>query len=171
MKPGITLIELLVVIALFGIIAGVGFPNLAGWNCKQEIRNDFASVNNIFEQARDEAINRSRTVLVRTIKNLPSDGATYRAFLLDNRNCNASQSSQSLELFIPNVVISNKTQLFGPSAQCFHSDGTATASQAAQQHQMSRTCRGIPITYQTFVFGATGLLDKQRRFKNAWVDF
>ena len=49
MKPAITLIELLVVIALVGIIAGTGWPTLTGWNCKQELRNDFESLNQLFE--------------------------------------------------------------------------------------------------------------------------
>ena len=81
MKPAITLIELLVVIALVGIIAGTGWPTLTGWNCKQEHRNDFESLNQLFEKARAEALNRSQTVLVRANRSLPADGATYTCLL------------------------------------------------------------------------------------------
>ena len=46
MRPAITLIELLIVIALVGIIAGVGWPSLGGWNCRQDLRNEFENFNN-----------------------------------------------------------------------------------------------------------------------------
>ena len=82
MKPAITLIELLVVIALVGIIAGTGWPALTGWNCKQELRNDFESLNQLFEKARSEAINRSQTVLVRANRSyLPMVPPTRLIFL------------------------------------------------------------------------------------------
>ena len=76
MRPAFTLIELLIVIALVGIIAGTGWPTLTGWNCKQELRNEFESLNNVFEKARVEAINRNKMILVQPNKSLPTNGAT-----------------------------------------------------------------------------------------------
>ena len=163
MKPAITLIELLVVIALVGIIAGTGWPTLTGWNCKQELRNDFESLNQLFEKARAEAINRSQTVLVRANRDLPSNGATYRAYLLSNRACSFSGSAQSLHPLIPNLVISNKSRLMGVANQCFNSDGSASASNAIQLHQVQRDCGKGNQTLQTLVFGATGLFEKKVR--------
>ena len=95
MKPAFTLIELLIVIALVGIIAGTGWPALAGWNCKQELRNEFESLNNVFEKARVEAINRNKMILVQPNKRLPTNGATYSVYLLDNKICSATQGRQS----------------------------------------------------------------------------
>ncbi|MDE0954808.1 MAG: prepilin-type N-terminal cleavage/methylation domain-containing protein, partial [Candidatus Poseidoniales archaeon] len=125
MRPAFTIIELLIVIALVGIIAGTGWPTLTGWNCKQELRNDFETLNSFFENARVEAINRNKTVLVRANKSLPSNGPTYQAYLLPNKSCSMSSAAQSLSLQIPNLTISNKSRLYGTPNQCFHADGTA----------------------------------------------
>jgi prepilin-type N-terminal cleavage/methylation domain-containing protein len=162
-KPAITLIELLVVIALVGIIAGTGWPALTGWNCKQELRNDFESLNQLFEKARSEAINRSQTVLVRANRSLPSNGATYTAYLLTNKACTLSGSAQSLDPMIPKLVITSKSRLLGVTNQCFNSDGTASASNSTQLHQVQRDCGKGDETYQTLVFGATGLFEKKVR--------
>lgn len=161
MKAAITLIELLVVIALVGIVAGTGWPALTGWNCKQELRNDFESLNNIFEKSRVEAINRGKTVLVRANKSLPSNGAIYTAYLLQNKTCSYSASAQSLNMVIPSITISNKTRLLGVASQCFNSDGSAIASSLPQLHQVQRNCSNKTYTYQTLVFGATGLFEKK----------
>jgi len=163
-RPAITLIELLVVIALVGIIAGTGWPTLTGWNCKQELRNDFETLNSFFENARVEAINRNKTVLVRANKSLPSNGPTYQAYLLPNKSCRMSSAAQSLSLQIPNLTISNKSRLYGTPNQCFHADGTATSIQAFQFHQIQRECSGKNHSYQTIVFGATGLFEKKVYF-------
>jgi prepilin-type N-terminal cleavage/methylation domain-containing protein len=159
-KPGITLIELLVVIALVGIMAGVGWPNLSGWNCKQETRNDFEALNNIFEDARVEAINRSRSILVRGTKKLPAQGGQYGAFLLDTKTCNANATNQSLANFIPNVTISIKTKISGPSGQCFHSNGTSTSTEPTKLYEVQRTCKEKKLTFRSIIFGATGLIEK-----------
>jgi len=163
-KPAFTLIELLIVIALVGIIAGTGWPTLTGWNCKQELRNDFESLNNIFEKARVEAINRGRTVLVKANRSLPHNGAIYQAYLLPNKSCAMSTRAQSLSLQIPNLTISDKSRLYGTPNQCFHADGTATSIQAFQFHQVQRECSGKTHSYQTLVFGATGLFEKKVYF-------
>jgi|TARA_B110000093_G_scaffold150215_1_gene164063 prepilin-type N-terminal cleavage/methylation domain-containing protein len=160
-RPAITLIELLIVIALVGIIAGTGWPTLTGWNCKQELRNEFESLNNVFEKARVEAINRNKMILVQPNKSLPTNGATYSVYLLDNKICSATQGRQSLSNIIPNLTISDKYKLLGAAFQCFDADGSATASQATQVHQIQRTCSGQTHSYQTLVFGATGLFEKK----------
>ena len=164
MKPAFTLIELLIVIALVGIIAGTGWPTLTGWNCKQELRNEFESLNNFFEKARVEANNQNSTVLVRANKSLPSNGAIYQAYISPNKICQMQSSTSSLSNIIPNLTISSKYLLFGAASQCFNADGTATASQAAQVHQIQRTCSGQTHSYQTLVFGATGLFEKKVYF-------
>ena len=161
MRPAFTIIELLIVIALVGIIAGTGWPTLTGWNCKQELRNEFESLNNVFEKARVEAINRNKMILVQPNKRLPTNGATYSVYLLDNKICSATQGRQSLSYIIPNLTISNNYTLRGAAFQCFHADGSATASQANQVHRIERTCSGEAHSYQTVVFGATGLFEKR----------
>tara|TARA_B100000795_G_scaffold183734_1_gene139358 strand:- start:1247 stop:1771 length:525 start_codon:yes stop_codon:yes gene_type:complete len=160
-RPAFTLIELLIVIALFGIIAGFGWPSLAGWNCKQELRNEFEALNSVFENARVEAVNRNRSILIEPNNRLPSVGATYSVFLLSENICSATQARQSLSLVIPNLTISNNYTLRGAAFQCFHADGSATASQANQVHRIERTCSGEAHSYQTVVFGATGLFEKR----------
>jgi len=171
MKSAMTLIELLVVIGLVGIIAGIGYPNLDGWNCKQLIRNDFESLNNMFEQARAEAINRNQSVIVEANRRLPADGVTYRAFLNNDRRCPGTQGRTAIPNEIPNITLSGETTAWGVPTQCFHSDGTATGSQAVQFHEVRRACNGVNITYRVNIFSATGLFEKLVRGNNAWQDF
>ena len=44
-KSAITLIELLIVIAIVGVMAAIAGPNLTGWNCRQNLANDFNKFN------------------------------------------------------------------------------------------------------------------------------
>ena len=167
MKLAFTLIELLIVIALVGIIAGTGWPTLTGWNCKQELRNEFESLNNFFEKARVEAINQNKSVIVSVAKGMsPWNGARISAMIgqPNKLRCARSSASSSLRNIIPDLTISTKYKLLGApgsSQQCFHADGSATASQAIQVYQIQRTCSGQTHTYQTLIFGATGLFEKK----------
>jgi prepilin-type N-terminal cleavage/methylation domain-containing protein len=165
-KPAFTLIELLIVIALVGIIAGTGWPTLTGWNCKQELRNEFESLNNFFEKARVEAINQNKSVIVSVAKGMSAwGGARISADISQPNNFRCARlTASSLRNIIPDLTISTKYKLLGApgsSQQCFHADGTATASQATQVYQIQRTCSGQPHTYQTLIFGATGLFEKK----------
>ena len=100
-------------------------------------------------------------ILVQPNKSLPTNGATYSVYLLDNKICSATQGRQSLSNIIPNLTISDKYRLLGTAFQCFDADGSATSSQATQVHQIQRTCSGQTHSYQTLVFGATGLFEKK----------
>jgi len=170
MKYGITLIELLIVIALVGIISGVGWPALQGWNCKQEHRNDYEELNNIFEKARAQATSEGNSTLVKANRGLPSNGGTYSVYSLQTKNCSFSGSPSNLSFKIPSHTISNKSKIFGPAWQCFHADGSASASQALNLHQVQKECDGKTITYQTLIFGATGLFEKKIRKGSSWQD-
>ena len=77
MKSAITLIELLVVIALVGIIAGVGWPSLDGWNCRQNLRNDFEQFNLFMSRVQSEGASRNVTTLVNV--NISNGEAFLRA--------------------------------------------------------------------------------------------
>ena len=156
MKPAITLLELLVVIALVGIIAGVGWPNLVDWNCRQELRNDFEKFNNYLNEVQSEAISRNKTTLVRVVT--PSGAAYLRPFLLQDKNCTVTSRSQSLESQIPIHSFPLKTRVSGYQYQCFYGDGSADGN----SYQFLRNCSDKSYLYKVQIFGATGLFEKQK---------
>jgi Tfp pilus assembly protein FimT len=163
-KPAITLIELLIVIGLVGIIAGVGWPNLQSWNCKQQLRNDFENFNLYMSKMQAEATTRSRTTLVQVV--IPAGAVSLRPFLVDTKTCTGAR--QSLQTQIPILTLSTATKVAGDQTQCFYSDGGADAN----SYQFTKTCSGKRYLYKTQIFGATGLIEKlQYNFTNkSWED-
>ena len=155
MKPAITLIELLVVIALVGIIAGVGWPSLDGWNCRQNLRNDFEQFNLFMSRVQSEGASRNVTTLVNV--NISNGEASLRAYTLQNNICSLS-NSQSLEPQIPRLTLPKNTKVSGPGMQyqCFYPDGSADAN----TYQFNRTCSDKEYLYKNQFFGATGLIEK-----------
>ena len=156
MKTAITLLELLVVIALVGIIAGVGWPNLVDWNCRQELRNDFEKFSLYLNEVQSEAIRRNKTTLVRVVT--PQGSAYLRPFLLQDKNCTITTRSQSLENQIPIHSFPPATRISSAGYQCFYADGSANAN----SYQFTRKCSDKSYLYKIQIFGATGLFEKQK---------
>ena len=153
----LTLIELLVVIAVLGILAAVVGPNIGGWNCRQELRNDFDRFNGYLNEVRAEAISRSKTTLVRVRESKRGYGAAnLRPFLIRNSTCTINTSSQTLEKKIPILGFPIETTLKGARYQCFYPDGRADANSYA----LSRQCGDKTYLYKSQIFGATGLIEK-----------
>ena len=97
-KSAITLVELLIVIAIFGILAAVAGPNLTGWNCRQELLNDFNKFNQYLNEVRIEGQNRNKTTMVRVRQSQRGYGAAnLRPFQLMNKSCTVNARSLSLE--------------------------------------------------------------------------
>jgi prepilin-type N-terminal cleavage/methylation domain-containing protein len=152
-----TLIEILVVIAVLGILAAFVTPNISGWNCRQELRNDFDRFNGYLNEVRAEAISRSKTTLVRVRESKRGYGAAnLRPFLMRNSTCTINTSSQTLEKKIPILGFPIETTLKGARYQCFYPDGRADANSYA----LSRQCGDKVYLYKSQIFGATGLIEK-----------
>ncbi len=171
MKTAITLLELLVVIALVGIIAGVGWPNLVGWNCRQEHRNDFERFNHFLKEVQSVAINRNKTTLVRVTPSPQNSNSlgTLKAYLLQNKSCTTSRA-QSLENEIPTYYFHKESELKTEHNrnQCFYADGSADYN----TFTLRRSCGGKNLLYRIQMFAATGLISKEKfNFKkNTWED-
>ena len=157
MRPAITLIELLVVIALVGIIAGVGWPSLEGWNCRQNLRNDFEQFNLFMGRVQSEGASRNVTTLVNV--NISNGEASLRAYTLQNNICSLS-NSQTLEPQIPRLTLPKNTKVSGPGMQyqCFYPDGSSDAN----TYQFTRECSGVQHLYKNQFFSATGLLERTK---------
>ena len=156
MRPAITLIELLVVIALVGIIAGVGWPSLEGWNCRQNLRNDFERFNLFMSRVQSEGASRNETTLVHV--NLNNGQTSLRAYQLVNDTC-ALTNELLLEPQIPRLDLPADTGVVhgtGMEFQCFYPDGSADAN----TYQFNRTCSDKKYLYKNQFFGATGLIEK-----------
>ena len=154
---GITLIELLVVIAVIAVLAGVVGPNISGWNCRQELRNDFDRFNGYLNEVRAEAISRNKTTLVRVRESKRGYGAAnLRPFLMRNSKCTINTSSQTLQKKIPILSFPIETKLKGAIYQCFYPDGSADAN----VYTLSRQCGDKTYLYKSQIFGATGLFEK-----------
>lgn len=154
----ISLIEILVVIAVLGILAAFVAPNVGGWNCRQEVRNDFERVNDFMQTARAEAVNRNRTMKV--VFN--SRGRILMAF--EGNKPNASQScngsrftwlghprKQEILDYHVKTGITNY-----PRSICFKSDGSATSA----SYIIGKQCNGKTRQYKAQIFGATGFIEK-----------
>ena len=112
---GITLIELLVVIAMIGVLAGVVGPNISGWNCRQEVRNDFERINGFLETVRLEAVNRNKTMMAYYSRN-----GYLRAYQV-SKACQVNTSSVSTN--IPDLVLDKKNKITTQtSPSCFYAD-------------------------------------------------
>lgn len=158
--PAITLIEILVVIAVLGILAAFVAPNVGGWNCKQEVRNDFEQLTGFMQTLRSEAINRNKTMrgYIRGNRSVNSIMAFEGNKPNANQSCNGSRftwlghprrndiADYSFESKITNY------QRF----VCFKADGSATAS----SYTISRQCDGKNHQYKGQIFGATGFIEK-----------
>lgn len=153
-----TLIELLVVIAVLGILTAIVAPNIGGWNCKQEVRNDFERVNGFMQTLRLEAVNRNRTMKVV----FQSRGKILMAFEGNkpnaSQNCSGSRFTwlghprrkEILDYHVKSDITNYPRQI------CFKADGSASAV----GYTISRQCGGKNYQYKSQIFGATGFIEK-----------
>ena len=171
-RSGITLIELLIVIALVGILAAVSGPNLTGWNCRQDFRNDFENFNHYLSKVQSVAISRNKTTLVRVT---PSTSAwkappgNLKPYLLKTKSCTVT-GAQSLETEIPILYFHKETavKVDHKPNQCFYADGSADSN----TFLLKRLCSGKSYLYRIQMFSATGLMSKEQYnySKSIWED-
>jgi prepilin-type N-terminal cleavage/methylation domain-containing protein len=163
--PAISLIELLVVIALVGILAAAVGPNIGGWNCRQDLRNDFENFNHYLSKVQSVAISRNKTTLVRVTAN----PGNLKPFLLKTKSCTVT-GAQSLETEIPILYFHRETvvKVEHKPNQCFYADGSADSN----TFTLRRSCGGKNYLYRIQMFSATGLISKEQYdySKGRWED-
>jgi len=148
---GITLIELLVVIAMIGVLAGVVGPNISGWNCRQEVRNDFERINGFLETVRLEAVNRNKTMMAYYSRN-----GYMRAYQV-SKACQVNTSIVSTN--IPDLVLDKKNKITTQtSPSCFYADGSSEAG----FYKISRQCGTKNYKFKSQLFSATGFIEKSK---------
>lgn len=149
---GLTLVELLVVIALLAILAGVVAPNLSGWNCKQEVRSDFDRITGLLQRLRSEALNQTRTMMVRvsTEKLLP-----FHSNTTGRKSTCGSGASWQADNEISELILDRGVLAASLKEACFHPDGTATHA----IYTVTAQCSGTSIKYKSEIFSATGFLE------------
>ena len=175
--PAISLIEILVVIIIAGILAAALAPNIGGWNCRQEIRNDFENFNQYLSKVQSVAIIRNKTTLVRVTPS-PSQSnyfANLKPYLLKTKfrpntaACTVT-GAQSLETEIPILYFRNETvvKVEHKPNQCFFADGSADSN----TFTLRRSCGGKNYLYRIQMFSATGLMSKEQYnySKSIWED-
>jgi prepilin-type N-terminal cleavage/methylation domain-containing protein len=147
----LTLIEILVVIAVLGILAAFVTPNISGWNCRQEIRNDFERINGFLETVRLEAVNRNKTMMAHYNRN-----GFFRAYQV-SKSCQINTSIVSTD--IPDLILNKKDIIPRGSDKfrtCFNADGTSYGG----QFTITRQCDGKNYQLKSKIFGATGFIEK-----------
>ena len=163
---GITLIELLVVIAMIGVLAGVVGPNISGWNCRQEVRNDFDKLNIFLEKLRAESFVRNRQMMAQ----IRDDGVNgsikvYMGPANKGKNCSGGGWSYRGGSVgdIPDYWSEKSRLSYLKGAVCFYSDGSATATPINRYaYTISRQCDGKNYQFRNSIFGATGLINKEK---------
>jgi len=167
---GMTLVELLVVIALIAIVAAFSIPNLQGWNCNREVRNDVDQLNGFLRTLRIQAMSFNRSM--QADSELGSDPAQvhprYGAQTKGRQNCESGTWSHMPindnpgdEAYLYKFDLVLKRANFGATdgfKVCFHADGTASAKTIS----VKATCAGEINHYKTQIFGATGFLETTR---------
>jgi len=172
---GITLIELLVVIAMIAVLVGVVGPNISGWNCRQEVRNDFDKLNIFLERLRAESIVRNR-VMMAQIRDDGVNGSikVYMGPTNKSKNCSGSGWSYrggSVD-DIPDYWSEKSKLSYLKGSVCFYSDGSATSIPINRySYTISRQCDGKNHQFGNIIFGATGFIEKLKyNFKTSKWD-
>ncbi len=160
LSSAITLIEILVVIAIFSILAAYVAPNISGWNCRQEIRNDFSKINGFMQTLRSESINRNKTMraYIRGNRQINFVMAFEGNKLNVNQSCNGSRFTwlgQPGRNDISDYRFESKIT-YSQAFICFKADGSASAA----SYTVSRQCSGKNYQYKSQIFGATGFIEK-----------
>jgi len=157
--PAITLIELLVVIAVLGILAAVVAPNIGGWNCRQEVRNDFNRLNIFLETLRSEAVNRNSTMMLEVHKY--GTNAIIKAYqgpqsrkkiCWSNGGWNYLGNNDVMDYGSKDSNLSNTRN----SKVCFNPDGSATSI----NYEITRQCDKKNYKFRNQIFGTTGFIEK-----------
>jgi len=164
--PAITLIELLVVIAILAILAGVAGPNLSGWNCKQEVRNDFLKLNSFLTLLRSGAVNRNRTVMAHFSAD---DFKVYQGPQNRKKSCGGGGWGNPVT-DISDYESNDSKLTYTNEYVCFNADGSATPATYTLTRQCAYTFlenddekKGSKeYKYQNQIFGATGFFSKDK---------
>jgi prepilin-type N-terminal cleavage/methylation domain-containing protein len=162
---GFTILELLIVVAIISVIVGVGMPNLDGWNCKRQAKNDFNELVGFLESLRSEAIYKNRTMMSRVsvMKKNAFQGYSSRVSGTA-RSCSGTNwdlRNPAYGLMNPDVQLVKSNIHLGGDI-CFHPDGSVTMSGVSNStYRIRSVCGAARLEYAVTVFTSTGFLGKK----------
>ena len=147
MRGSITIVELLVVVAIVAIMASIAGPNLNTWTCRQDVENDFSSLNGFLDTLRLRSVSQNRSLMAKVYKN--GLKAHY-----SNKKCNIRG-----EVGLSNLEI-NTTINFKSSSlnTCFHADGSASGT----NFELYKKCNDKQYRYRSQISGVTGFIIKEK---------
>jgi prepilin-type N-terminal cleavage/methylation domain-containing protein len=154
--PAFTLIELLVVIAILGILAGVAGPNLTGWTCRQNVKNDFAELNGFLSTLRSEAINQNRSIMAYVEREGVNALISTRVGPQgEKKSCD---TTSIIGAGIAETFTTDGSKLEDVPISCFHADGTADRGEG--NYIITRQCGGVEYKYKNQILEATGFIQE-----------
>jgi len=105
MRGSITIVELLVVVAIVAIMASIAGPNLNTWTCRQDVENDFSSLNGFLNTLRLRSVSQNRSLMAKVYKN--GLKAHY-----SNKKCKGLSDFKNNSTFFHHVSITHGFQFF-----------------------------------------------------------
>jgi len=147
MRCAITIVELLVVVAIVAIMAGIVGPNLSTWSCRQDVENDFSSLNGFLDTLRLRSVSQNKSLVAKVNKN--GLKAHYA-----NKRCKVGG-----EVGLPNLEIDSSVKFtFSNPNTCFHADGSSSST----SYELYKKCNDKQYRYKSQVSGVTGFVIKEK---------
>jgi len=140
---GFTIVELLITMAVFGVLAAIAFPQMAGYSDNNKLVTQVNNLSANFQYARSEAIRRVRNVTVQTLDSTANWQSGWRVFVDSNNNGIADPtellrvvaSLGTTTTFVGSGVIPSQV-VFSPNGR---SDVTVNAGETFKLCQTNRT--------------------------------
>ncbi|SFV77515.1 hypothetical protein MNB_SUP05-4-694 [hydrothermal vent metagenome] len=147
MRHAITIVELLVVVAIVAIMASIVGPNLSTWNCKQNVENDFSSLNGFLDTLRLRSASQNRSFVAKVSKN--GLKAHY-----SNKKCKVGS-----EVGLSNLEINSTINFkYSNLDTCFHAAGSASST----SFELYKKCDKRQYRYRSQISGVTGFINKEK---------
>jgi type IV fimbrial biogenesis protein FimT len=154
---GFTIIELLVTMAVFGVLAAIAFPQMAGFSDNNRMVSQVNNLSANLQYARSEAIRRVRSVTIETLNGSANWDSGWQVYV-DTDNDGSAQASELLRVvaalggntsFVGAGIIPNQV-VFTPNGR---SNVTVAAGETFNLCQTNRTAGNYGKTLTLYPIG------------------